>query len=370
MSNVVEPGVALSNARVDRRWGGASSMDGWMGCLSRPSSSTGVGRRRATTTMWVGGVSRVHAVDRVVASRRVVDDLRVMMMMMMMMMMMTTAAHDDAMHDDRVYREPRRRRRDDDNDDDNDDADDARRAVNTERKPPPDVSHLTSVKVDNLDYSMTVDDVREAFASYGAIGDVYMPREHGTGRSRGFGFVRYERKEDADAAVAGMHEREVRGRAIRCAVAERGRGEFATTRPHTNGGGAYRSYGSRYDGDRRRDGGRGYRDDRYGRDDYDRYDRYDDRRDRDERRYDDRRSDDRYDDRGGRSYHDRYDRYDDRRRSYDDRRDTYRDDRRRDGDRRDSYRDDRRRDDAPRHHPYERDSRAPPSSVAEPRDIR
>ena len=271
------------------------------------------------------------------------------------------AALANAMHDDRVYRErgrERERERDDDIDvDARRSRGDAPRDDRGARKPRPDVSHLTSVKVDNLDYAVTLDDVREAFAEFGAIGDVYMPREHGTGRTRGFGFVRYERREDAEAAVAAMQDVELRGRAIRCAVAERGRGERPAGR-YANSNGNSRPY---------RDGGRDdRRDDRYRRDERS----YDDRRY--ERRYDDRR-DDRYDDRGGRSYNDRYDRYDDRRQSYDDRRDTYRDDRRRDGDRRDSrdsYRDDRRRDNAPRHHPYERDSRAPPSSAAEPRDSR
>jgi len=260
-----------------------------------------------------------------------------------------------SMHDDRVYRD-----RDRDVDVNTRRSRDAPRDDRGARKPPPDVSHLTSVKVDNLDYAVTLDDLREAFAEFGAIGDVYMPREHGTGRTRGFGFVRYERREDAEAAVAAMQDVEVLGRAIRCAVAERERGERPAGR-YANSNGNSRSY--------RDDGRDDRRDDRYRRDERS-YDRYDDRRY--ERRYDDRR-DDRYDDRGGRSYNDRYDRYDDRRRSYDDRRDTYRDDRRRDGDRRDSrdlYRDDRRRDDAPRHHPYERDSRAPPSSAAEPRDSR
>jgi len=243
------------------------------------------------------------------------------------------------MHDDRVYRDSRPGK--DDQNDWND-----RRTEGRERKPPPDVSHLISVKVDNLDYTMTTDDVRGMFEGHGEIGDVYIPRDRATGQSRGFAFVRYTSKEDAERAVQAMHESDQRGRVIRCAIAERGRGE----NPKVESGNGARDYSDR--------GGRGdrqYRDDRYDRRDDSRRDggydrRYEDRRSGD--RYDDRRAGDRYDDRRS------YDRYDDRRRPYDDRRG--------DGPR-DSYRDDRRRDDAPRHHPYERDSRAPPS---QPRDSR
>lgn len=243
----------------------------------------------------------------------------------------------------------------------------------TERKTArPDISHMVSVKLDNLSFDLNEDDLRAAFEKFGEIGDVYIPKERGTYRPRGFGFVRFLKAEDADAAVQGMHERELGGRELRCAVAERGRPErYVGGRGRNDyndrrGGGSYEPY-RRYDDRRDRDyyRRREYRDD-YRRDDYRRDDSYRDR-DRDYDRgyngHDDRRGyNSRYGDRG-------YERgYDDRRDDY--RRDDYqRDDYRRDDYRRDGYRDrgyahrgydDRRRDDRDRPSSYERDSRAPP----------
>ena len=36
------------------------------------------------------------------------------------------------------------------------------------------------------------------FDKYGDVGDIYIPTERGTGRSRGFAFVRYYDKRDAE----------------------------------------------------------------------------------------------------------------------------------------------------------------------------
>jgi len=248
----------------------------------------------------------------------------------------------------------------------------------TERKTVnrPDISHMVSVKLDNLSFDLNEEDLRAAFEKFGEIGDVYIPKERGTYRPRGFGFVRFLKAEDADAAVQGMHETELGGREVRCAVAERGRPErFVGGR----GGGYHRN-----DYNDRRGGGS-----------YEPYRRYEDRRDRDDyrrREYrDDYRRDDFYRDRN-RDYDRGYNGHDDRRgynsrygdrgndRGYDDRQDDYRrDDYRRDDYRRDDYRrdgygdrgyrdrgyerrgyDERRRDDRDRPSSHERDSLAPP----------
>jgi len=191
----------------------------------------------------------------------------------------------------------------------------------------PDISNLVSVKIDNVSYELREEDLREAFEKFGDVGDVYIPKERGSYRARGFAFVRYHSREHAEAAVSAMHETELGGRHIRAAIAERGRPEGGYQANNNRG-----RYEARrpYDDDRRRDDyrdrrrdGDGYRRDDYRRDDY----RRDDYR-RDDYRRDDYRRDD---------YRDRRDDYRDRRDDYRDRRDDYRD-------RRDDYRD-RRRDD-------------------------
>ena len=47
-------------------------------------------------------------------------------------------------------------------------------------------------------YSCIVKDLRPLFDKYGDVGDVFLPTERETGRSRGFAFVRYYEKRDAE----------------------------------------------------------------------------------------------------------------------------------------------------------------------------
>ena len=61
------------------------------------------------------------------------------------------------------------------------------------RRPPRDVESMTSLRVGNLPYSAQSDDLMPLFEKYGDVGDVYFPLERGTGRSRGFAFVRYKK---------------------------------------------------------------------------------------------------------------------------------------------------------------------------------
>ena len=44
-------------------------------------------------------------------------------------------------------------------------------------------------------------DLQPLFEKYGDVGDVYIPLERGSGRSRGFAFVRYYDKRDAEVSV-------------------------------------------------------------------------------------------------------------------------------------------------------------------------
>jgi len=66
--------------------------------------------------------------------------------------------------------------------------------------------------IGNLSWSMSSDDLRDAFAQFGDIDDAVVITERDTGRSRGFGFVTFVDAAAADAAIAEMHEKEVQGR--------------------------------------------------------------------------------------------------------------------------------------------------------------
>ena len=58
------------------------------------------------------------------------------------------------------------------------------------------------------------------FERYGDIGDVHIPRDRHTRQSRGFGFVRFVSRKDADYAISKMDGRYVDGREIRVSFAK------------------------------------------------------------------------------------------------------------------------------------------------------
>ena len=66
------------------------------------------------------------------------------------------------------------------------------------RRPPSDVERMTSLRVGNLPFRTLAEDLQPLFEKYGDVGDIYIPVERGSGRSRGFAFVRYYDKRDAE----------------------------------------------------------------------------------------------------------------------------------------------------------------------------
>lgn len=171
---------------------------------------------------------------------------------------------------------------------------------------PVQLTRVSCVHHANIDSMYSADDLKELFAKFGEVGDVYIPKSRASNESRGFAFIRYVNKEDAEKAIAEMEGYEHEGRQLHV--------QYAKQRRPENPREFYRE----------RERGRGGYDDRRG--------GYEDRRGG----YDDRRGGaDRYEDRRGGGYDRGYaeDRYDDRGRGrYDDRR------RSRSGDRRDRSR--------------------------------
>nr|XP_043894431.1 cold-inducible RNA-binding protein B-like isoform X1 [Solea senegalensis] len=76
--------------------------------------------------------------------------------------------------------------------------------------------------VGGLSFETTEDSLSNAFSRFGSIDKVDVIRDKETGRSRGFGFVKYDNPEDAKDAMAEMNGSTVDGRAIR--VDEAGKG--------------------------------------------------------------------------------------------------------------------------------------------------
>ena len=66
----------------------------------------------------------------------------------------------------------------------------------------------------NLSYEVTEEDLRQAFAAFGAVESVALIKDRSTGQSKGFGFVEMPSKEEGQAAITGMNGKELKGRTL------------------------------------------------------------------------------------------------------------------------------------------------------------
>uniref|UniRef100_A0A5S6QQS7 RRM domain-containing protein n=1 Tax=Trichuris muris TaxID=70415 RepID=A0A5S6QQS7_TRIMR len=89
--------------------------------------------------------------------------------------------------------------------------------------PPPRIEGMTSLKVDNLSSRTGPADLRKAFEKFGEIGDIHIPRDRWTRDSRGFAFVRFHSRRDAERAMGKMDGRRLDGRQIHIVMARYGR---------------------------------------------------------------------------------------------------------------------------------------------------
>jgi len=71
----------------------------------------------------------------------------------------------------------------------------------------------------NLPFSVLEDDIRALCSEFGEIKELKLITDFATGRSKGFAFVEFTTKEAAEAAIAGLDQKEVDGRAIFVKVA-------------------------------------------------------------------------------------------------------------------------------------------------------
>lgn len=93
--------------------------------------------------------------------------------------------------------------------------------------------------VGNLSFQTTEGLLQDAFAQYGTVTDVKIMMDHGSGQSRGFGFVTMSSTQEGEAAITGLHGQDLDGRNLTVNEArprdERGGGG--------GGGGGYRGGG-------------------------------------------------------------------------------------------------------------------------------
>jgi len=118
---------------------------------------------------------------------------------------------------------------------------------------PSDTDRMSSLKVDNLSYRTSQDDLRRAFDKYGDIGDIYIPRDRFTRKSRGFAFVRYYDKRDAEDAMDAIDMQMLDGRELRVQMARYARPPERSRGGRRGGFGRGGGGGGGYGGGRDRD---------------------------------------------------------------------------------------------------------------------
>jgi cold-inducible RNA-binding protein len=86
---------------------------------------------------------------------------------------------------------------------------------------------MKNIYVGNLDFNVSEDELRQAFAAYGQVDNVTILKDRDTGQPRGFGFVEMANDEEAEKAITSMNGYQLGSRALNVNEA----------RPKTGGGG-------------------------------------------------------------------------------------------------------------------------------------
>lgn len=105
-----------------------------------------------------------------------------------------------------------------------------------------------NIYVGNLSYEVNEEDLRQAFQAFGQITTVSVIKDKFTGQSKGFGFVEMPAQAEAQAAIAGLNGKELKGRTL----------NINEARPRTEGGrggGGGGGGGGRRGGEGRQGGG-------------------------------------------------------------------------------------------------------------------
>ncbi len=94
-----------------------------------------------------------------------------------------------------------------------------------------------NIYVGNLSYDVTEADLQASFEAYGAVASVSIIKDQYSGQSKGFGFVEMPSASEAQAAISGLHGKELLGRALNVNEARPREGGRSERRPGEFGGG-------------------------------------------------------------------------------------------------------------------------------------
>ncbi|MEI7695218.1 MAG: RNA-binding protein [Chlorobium sp.] len=72
-----------------------------------------------------------------------------------------------------------------------------------------------NIYIGNLAYSVTEDDLREAFSEFGQVESASIINDKFSGRSKGFGFVDMPNDSEARQAIESLNDKDLNGRTIK-----------------------------------------------------------------------------------------------------------------------------------------------------------
>ncbi len=78
------------------------------------------------------------------------------------------------------------------------------------------------IYVGNLSYSMTEEQLRKEFERFGVVKSSRIIGHHGSGKSKGYGFIEMPHRKEAEIAISKLNNREVMGRKLRVNEARHG----------------------------------------------------------------------------------------------------------------------------------------------------
>ena len=93
-----------------------------------------------------------------------------------------------------------------------------------------------NIYVGILSYEVTEEDLKAAFEAFGQVETVNIIKDKYSGQSKGFGFVEMSAKAEADSAIEGLNDTDLKGRTLKVNEA-RPRTEGRSSRGGYGGGG-------------------------------------------------------------------------------------------------------------------------------------
>ena len=74
---------------------------------------------------------------------------------------------------------------------------------------------IMNIYIGNLAYTVTEDDLRDAFSEFGQVDSASIINDKFSGRSKGFGFVDMPKDSEAREAIESMNDKDLNGRTIK-----------------------------------------------------------------------------------------------------------------------------------------------------------